>query len=194
VSLSISGAVEGPIDDAVVRRLIRDTEHEVDSIYFRNGKAGLLERLPGYNAAARLKPWLVLIDLNGDAECAASFIVEKLPSPAQQMLFRVAVRQIESWVLADREKVARFLRISQALVPRDPDSLENAKRALVNLARRSSSRAIQQDMVPTTGSARKVGVAYTARMIEFIEGAWSPDGAKSQSDSLRRCLDRLQEL
>jgi hypothetical protein len=110
------------------------------------------------------------------------------------MLFRVAVRQVESWILADRTKVAAFLRTSQSLVPRDPDALPDAKAALVHLARRSTSRTVRLDLVPTPDSARKVGVAYTARMIEFIEGAWDPIGAMANSDSLRRCVRRLQEL
>ena len=60
------------------------------------------------------------------------------------------------------------------LVPRQwkkfrPESLPHPKRALVDLARRSSVRAIREDLVPEPGSAAIVGRGYTPRMTEFIE-------------------------
>jgi hypothetical protein len=194
VSLRVSGAAEGAVDDAVLRRLLRDAGHEVDAIYAQGGKSGLLKRLQGYNAAARLRPWIVLIDLNGDAACAPEYVASTLPSPAKNMCFRVAVRQVESWLLADRQALARHLKVSQAHIPRNPDGLPNAKAALVNIARRSTGRGVREGMVPTPGSGRQVGVAYTATMIEFIEGAWKPEDASTHSNSLRRCLERLREL
>ena len=49
-------------------------------------------------------------------------------------------------------------------------------------------------MVSRPGSGRKVGPAYVARMIEFIELVWMPDDAEIRSDSLSRCLGRLRLL
>ena len=39
-------------------------------MYGKSGKGALLERLLNYNQAARFAPWLVVVDLNRDAECA----------------------------------------------------------------------------------------------------------------------------
>jgi hypothetical protein len=186
--------VEGPVDDAVVRRLVQEVGHSVGSVHIKNGKPALLEKLAGYNAAARIAPWLVLLDLNGDADCAPRFVDMHLKSPAEHMMFSVAVKQVEAWLLADRTNLARFLRVSQAKLPTDPESLTHPKRVVVDLARYSRDRRTREEMVPRPGSGRSVGPAYVARMIEFIELVWNPDGAAGQSESLRRCIARLRAL
>ncbi len=85
MSVVVSGVVEGPVDDAVVRRLLREVGHDVGPIHIKNGKPALLNKLAGYDAAARIAPWLVLVDLNGDSECAATFVERHLPSPAEHI-------------------------------------------------------------------------------------------------------------
>jgi hypothetical protein len=57
-----------------------------------------------------------------------------------------------------------------ALVPTDPERLDDPKKALIDLAKRTRVRAIRGDLVPRESSGRKVGPLYTARMIEFVEG------------------------
>ena len=66
----ISGAVEGDVDEAVVRRLILHVGAEPGPIHGKRGKGHLRRNLPGYNQAARYGPWVVLVDLDHDAECA----------------------------------------------------------------------------------------------------------------------------
>lgn len=190
----VSAAVEGVIDDAVVRRLLLETKHVPGPIHIKNGKPNVLKNLGGYNSAAKLSPWVVLLDLNGDADCAPSFIEAHLESPAKHMLLRLAVRQVEAWLLADRVRLARFLHVSQARVPRDPDFLADSKCALVDLARHSSDRRVREGLVPTAGSGIKVGPAYVAMLIDYIEHRWVPATACERSESLRRCVDRLSSL
>ena len=110
------------------------------------------------------------------------------------MCFRVAVRQIEAWLLADSERLARFLSIAIARVPVDPEALDNPKETLVNLARHSRRRDIREDMVPRPRSGRSVGAAYTSRLIEFAETQWRPEIAAERADSLRRCRIRIERL
>jgi len=61
-------------------------------------------------------------------------------------------------VLADRQRLARFLRIPMTRIPPDPEVVDHPKEFLVNLARRSRARAIREDMVPTQQSGRQVGM------------------------------------
>lgn len=190
----VAGAVEGLLDDAVLRRIVEEVGHDAGPIHIKNGKSALLEKLGGYNAAARHMPWVVLVDLNGDADCAPTFVAEHLPAPAKQMLFRVAVRQVEAWLLADVIRFARFIGVSRARLPGDPDSLANSKRAVVEIAGHSRDRRVREDLVPSAGSGRHVGPGYVARMIEFVQQAWSPEDAADRSDSLRRCLNCLSAL
>ncbi len=187
----VSGAVEGIVDEAVIRTLLAHAGREAGTIYVQGGKAKLLAKLAGFNAAARFSPWVVVVDLNGDATCAADFVSETIPAPSANMIFRVAVRQAEAWLMADRESLARYLRVSQALVPKDPEAEADAKRTMVNIARASRDRRVRQDMVPTPGGGRKTGPNYAGRLIEFATQRWRPDVAAERADSLNRCLRRL---
>jgi hypothetical protein len=74
----------------------------VGSVYGKNGKADLHKKIKGYNNAARHAPWLVLVDLD-DESCAFSLCQSWLPVPARYLCFRVAVRQVEAWLMADAE-------------------------------------------------------------------------------------------
>jgi hypothetical protein len=190
----VSGAVEGLADEAVLRRLIVEAGGEVGPIYGKAGKAHLLKQLGGYNRAAAVAPWVVLIDLDHDASCAPPFRTTCLAMPAGQMCLRVVVREIEAWLLADREHLAKYLGVSVALTPREPEGIADPKGVLVQLARRSRRRDIREDMVPRPGGGRQVGPAYSARLIEFVETRWRPGEAARHADSLRRCRERIQEL
>jgi len=191
--LPFTGAVEGPVDEVVLLRVIAEVGREIETVYVAEGKANLLRRLTGFNSAARFAPWVVLIDLNA-TECPASLRQAHLPTPSAQMVFRVAVRAVESWLLADQTRLASFLAVSGSRIPQMPDAGYDPKQSLVNIARHSRRRAIREDMVPPPGARRRVGPAYEARLIEFVlvgRSGWCPSAAAASSESLRRCLAAL---
>jgi hypothetical protein len=187
-------AVEGPTDEAVARRLIEAAGAELGAVYGKNGKANLLQRLNGYNAAARFTPWLVLMDLDRDADCAPPFRAAQLPDSAESMCFRVVVHELEGWLMADRETLARFLSVPVARLPLAPDEVLDPKRLLVDIARQARRREIREGIVPRAGSGRTVGPLYTSLLIQYAQTLWRPEVAERQSDSLRRCRVRLHEL
>lgn len=190
---TIQGAVEGLIDEAVLRRIVEHSGATAGTVYGKNGKTSLLKKLSGYNRAAQFARWVVLVDLDQES-CVVEARNQWLPDPAPYICFRIAVRETESWLLADTERIAQFLRVSPANIPRDPESIQNPKRAMVDIARKSRSKDIQADMVPRPSSGREVGPAYASRMVEFAENFWRPDEAVANSDSLDRCLRCLQKL
>lgn len=192
--LVISAAVEGDLDEAVVQKLILNAGAQPGSVYGKNGKPALLNKISGYNNAARRTPWFVLVDLNSDAECVPPLRQEWLPSPAPRLCFRVAVRQVEAWLMADAETLAAYLRVARSTIPVAPETLDNSKVAMVNLARRARRSDLQQDMVPRQGSGRPVGPAYSSRLIEYVESHWRPQIAAHRSDSLRRAMACLRRL
>lgn len=189
-----SAAVEGPTDEAVLRRVVESHGAALGVVYGKHGKDSLRKQLHHYNQAANFSPWIVLIDLDQDADCAPAARAIWLAAPAPHMHFRIAVRAIESWLLADRQSLAAFLSISEAHIPADPESLNNPKETLVNLARRSRRRAIREEMPPRPGSGRPVGPAYTSRLIEYTQLHWRPEIAMNYADSLRRLCNRLAEF
>jgi len=193
----ISSAVEGSVDEAVIKRLIAEAGGETGPIYGKNGKSQIKQRLNGYNNAAYHSPWIVLVDLNHEADCAPPMKTAWLPKPAPRMCFRIAVKEVEAWLLADRERFASFFRVRISDIPVSPESIDDPKEEVVELAKKSRSRDIRQDMVPRPGSGRKIGPAYVSRIIEFVsdrQRGWRPNHAVQSSDSLRRCLMRMREL
>jgi len=193
----ISAAVEGILDEAVLRRLMEDLGVVPGPVYGKNGKPFLLEKLNAYNRAAQYSPWIIIVDLDHDADCAPPFLRSCLPDPAPNMNFRIAVREIEAWLLADRERLAKFPSVGISRIPHDPEALNSPKSTMIDLARRSRRRDIRENMVPRPGSGRKIGPAYTSLLIEFArdtEHGWRPRTAAKSSDSLNRCIRRLEGL
>ena len=192
----VSAAVEGIVDEAVARKLIAHAGGQPGTVYGKNGKLFLRQKIKGYNNAARYTPWIVLVDLDHDADCAPPLRGEWLSDPAPKLCFRIAVREIEAWLMADSETLAAFLGVARNRVPHNPEDTDHPKEVMVNLARRSRCRAICEDMVPREGSGRPVGPAYTSRLMEYVKNRWRPEVAAQHAESLRRaiaCLARLIE-
>jgi len=193
----VSAAVEGLVDEAVVRRIIQEVGGYTGPVYGKNGKASLSHKIKGYNQAAMYRPWLVIVDLNHEVDCAPLLRATWLPDPAAYMCFRVAVRTVEAWLLADYERLSEFMNVDAGRIPKDPEKLADPKKTLVELARHSRSSVMREDMVPRSGSGRLVGPAYTSRLIEFVtnvEEGWRPPVAAECSRSLNHCLQRLRKL
>lgn len=192
----ISAGVEGIVDEAVARKLIIQAGGHPGTIYGKNGKPFLRRHINGYNSAARRLPWMVLVDLDRDWECAPPLREEWVPDPAPYLCFRVAVREIESWLIADAESLAGFMSVARSRISANPENLQEPKAEMVNLARHSRRREIREDMVPREGSRRSVGPAYTSRLVEYVEARWRPEVATRRANSLRRaitCLKRIIE-
>lgn len=192
--VSISAAVEGMVDEVVARRLVAHAGGQIGAIYGKNGKSALRNRIDGYNNAARYAAWLVLVDLDEDAQCAPLMRDMWVPDPAPNLCFRIAVREVEAWLMADAQTLARYLAVKQGGIPRDPEQLPRPKDAMVNLARASRRKSIVNDMVPGERSGRRVGRAYSSRMMEYIERYWRPDVAAERADSLSQAIHCLRML
>lgn len=193
----MSVVVEGPTDQHVAARLIAHAGGQVGRVRGRQGKAYVGARMGGYCQAARRAPWLVLIDLDDDADCPVPILDKWVPTKARYLCFRVAVREIESWLLADADALAAYLNVRRERIPAVPDRLANPKNAMISLARHSRNRRIRRDMVPLAGVGGRTGLRYAARMAEYVQGAWRPEVAALRSESLRRamaCLERIVEV
>lgn len=193
----LTAAVEGLADEVLLKRVCSFAGATVGQVYGRYGKSYILTKLNGYNHSAQFRHWVVLVDLDDDGTCAPEVLPRWLPAPSRLMRLRIAVRELEAWLLADPERIAKFLGVVVADIPADPDRVAHPKRLMVQLAQSSRRRAIREDMVPNIGSGQPVGPAYTSRMIEFIlsgESGWRPDVAAGNSDSLRRCISAISNL
>lgn len=188
-------AAEGHIDFALLRRLAHMTGFEPGEEYGKRGKPHLDMRLSAYNAAARFEPWLIARDLDQDAPCASELAKELLPEPSHLMRFRVVVRASEAWILADRQAFSDYFRIGPVHVPKNPEMLDNPKRAMLDILLRSQSRETRDATVRVSrDGARYIGAEYNSLLGDFVSVSWRPEQAAKAAPSLARALNRLIEL
>ncbi|MFN0305933.1 MAG: hypothetical protein ACKVQU_36900 [Burkholderiales bacterium] len=189
-------ATEDALSETVGRRIVDDTGSglAVCQLLRRDGFGYLRARLRNFCEIARHTPVLLLTDLD-TKECPATLIEDWSRGDAipKRLLIRVAVRQVESWLLADRDGMARLLKISVRQLPRDPDALPDAKRSLLQLAQRAP-RAIRDDLVAESGATAAQGLGYNAVLSNFVRTSWDPSQAELFSHSLARARMRVSEL
>lgn len=188
--------VEGTLEVPAALKMLQDLDLDegAPEPIDKRGRDAFWRDIGRYNQAAQVAPVFALADLERQP-CATALLAASLPSGRHpNLVLRLAVRMLESWLLAHTDALAQFLTISAALIPRDPDQEEHAKRTLVNLARRSRSRRIREDLVPEPATSAVVGKNYTPRMTEFIRNQWRPLEAQRRSPSLRRALSALQAI
>jgi hypothetical protein len=190
-----TAAVEGPSDEAVLRKIVAFAGAELGLVHGRNGKNQLLRNLTGYNYAARFDPWIVLIDLDREP-CPVIARQTWLPNASDLMCLRIAVREMEAWLLADRERFASYFAVSPDLVLLDPDSSADPKLELINIVRRSRRSAIRADVIPDHQLGQSIGPAYTARILDFVEDplGWRVDVAADRSNSLQRAINAIRAM
>jgi hypothetical protein len=187
--------VEGVIDEAVANRLLDATEHTPGVCYGKQGCGYIKKKIQGFNRAAKNIYILALLDfMDTKLSCPPEVISKWAPHLEPKMIFRIVVRELESWLLADRHNLSNFLKVNVSLVPLDPESITDPKRALINLARHSKSARIRSAFVPEANSTAQVGKLYTSEIISFIEKSWDVQAARHLAPSLDRCLKRLEEL
>lgn len=190
-SLGVNIAVEGELDEAVLTKVLTFVSIGVVNVYGKRGKNNLKENVPRYNQAAQYGGWVILVDLNNDAECPPPFINSWLPARNKNLQLRVAVRAVEAWLLAERDEIARFLAVSKQRIPLYPENEDKPKRILINIARHSRSKTIRTDIVPADVSTAIQGPGYTTRLIEFTIKYWNPERAASNAPSLGRSINSL---
>ncbi len=190
-NLTVDIAVEGDLDEAVLSKVLASVGIELRRVFGKRGKDQLRLNVRRYNKAAQHGAWVVLVDLNNDAECPPPFVASWLPHRNANLQLRVAVRAVEAWLLADQAEIARFLKVPELKVPRHPENEVNPKISLINLARRSRSKRLREDMAPRPDSAARQGPGYTSRLIEFAIRYWNPERAAKRAQSLARSLNSL---
>lgn len=196
--MQVTLAVEDAPSRAVARRLV-DEYLPLANIFEEFVAGGSIEsRIPGLNQRALyLGPVLALADLDRPMSCPAALVGQYIRglTIAPKMLIRVAVLEIESWLLADREGIAGWLAVSANVVSRSPESLNDPKRTLVELANRSRNRYLREAIAPRhiLGTSR-TGPDYNDTLEEFVTQHWNPEVARRNSPSLDRAITRIAEL
>ena len=157
-----------------------------------NGK--IKRQINAYNMAAKHGYYFIITDLDDDFNCAPSLIRDWFPGQLnKQLLFRVAVHEIESWLLADRENFASFFSVSHDLVPVKPDNESDPKSTVIALARKSRKREIRESIIPVDDYA-SIGPGYNIQFQFFIQNKWNIDSARKNSPSLDKAIIMLGKI
>lgn len=185
--------VEDELSEAALRKLIdySGREFTIHRVLRMGGFGQIKSRVQQFKNASHATPHIVLTDLDQYA-CAPELLTDwganTLPSA---LLFRVAIREIEAWLLADRIGIAEYLTIPLTKIPLRPEDEPDPKRTLMNLARRSRKKRLTEEIVPAIGSRNSVGPLYNLRMGEFVRNVWNVPRAIENSIQLDRTLERI---
>jgi hypothetical protein len=194
--IPVNIAVEDALSEAVLRRIVTaaNRQYTIGVAYSRGGYGYLKRIVPGLNNAARGTPFVLLTDLD-KGECPAALIAEWLSNPKHHnFLFRVAVREVEAWVIADRPGFAKYLSVKEAIIPEDVDALPDPKSTLLSIVEKCHKRDLRLDLLPRKGSTSSIGPNYNGRMVEFVRSRWNVTEAEQRSPSLARTLRVLQQF
>ena len=162
-------------------------------VYSRGGHGYIKKNIGGFNNAAKATPFLVMTDLDTE-DCAPGLIEKWLNKRTLQpnLLFRVAIKEVEAWLLAHRRAFAEFVGVRDGLVPRNVEQIADPKRKLIDIVRTSRRKRIREDIVPPQGSTREQGPDYNGRLVRFVDDHWNPRDCANVSRSLEKaihCID-----
>lgn len=195
IGARVTLAAEGNLDLAVLRRLIGDAGFTPGAEYGRRGKAQIDARINQYNKAARHAPWIVLRDLDRDSNCAGELATRLLKEPSELMIFRIAVREVEAWLLADADRFAQTFKVTLGAIPKQPEGLLRPKAQLLDIVAKSSSRDVKLAMViRSTNGSLAIGPEYNALLEDFASTTWKPAIAAKYAPSLAKARLRIREL
>lgn len=194
--ITVGLITEGTLDEQVLRQLIAQNAQHLQAgvCYGKRGRDWLGTHLVKFNQASISWPYISLGDLERD-ECPSTVLRNWYPHGKNpNMLSRIAVPMVESWLLADRNALAQFLGIAVHHIPQSPDNENDPKVVMVNLARRSRLRAIKDDMVPPRYSSGRIGKNYVGRLADFVRHHWQSTRAASHSPSLERSIRAINQF
>jgi len=110
-------------------------------------------------------PVFMLTDQDAPSQCPPQLVQAWTKGERNSKFFlRVAVMEVESWVMADRRGFADFLSIPVNRIPENTDVILQPKEFLVSLARLSKKTRLRQEIVPLPGATSKVGPEYNSRL------------------------------
>lgn len=192
-------AAEGPTDIAALRKLLEMAGLQPGPVYMgdgtaRRGKHNLDARIGNYAKAARIgTPIAILRDLDDDAPCAGDLVRKLAREWPRLLFFRIAIVELEAWLVAERDAFAKHIGVSAGHLPREPEKAGRIRPTILCAATHSKIRDVRDGFPPAEGSGLAFGPEYVPYLTRFIRDIWSPTRAAGNAPSLARALVRLAE-
>lgn len=193
--MEIGLLIEGNLDEVVASALLQRAALTKGTVYGKRGWRYIRDKAQGFNNASVGYPILAIVDFMDTGEdCAPSIRQDWIQNQHENMLFRVAIPEIESWLLADQSGFADFLGIRRHLVPERPDTVADAKSQVMQLASRSRYRSRREAIVPKAGYSSREGPLYTSELSIFVNNNWDIEAALVRSPSLQSAVKNVEEM
>ncbi len=193
--IEVALATEDAVSEAIGLRLLAElpTRIRPNLSLGKKGSGYLRSGMHKWRQLAQRQVVLILTDLDRVA-CPVAlredwFGTAKVPV---DLMLRIAVREVESWILADHE-ACRNLFGQKGKLPTDPDGLADPKGHLLQLAKQAP-RAIKADLLKISGAVASQGIGYNNLLVRWVHSSWSPVRAAERSPSLKRTRSRLHQM
>lgn len=169
--------------------------YAIGAVFKRGGFGYLKKQCEAFNNMAKACPVLMLTDLD-NRPCAPALVGEWLKRPRHpDFLLRVAVREVEAWLLASNVSLAKFLGLKRDKMTGNPESLSDPKAEFLKMALGSPRRDIRDALVQRDRQgALRQGPAYNSTLADFVTQHWDVPTAAQKCPSLQRLLDSLENL
>jgi len=190
---SLNIVIEDVLSEAVMQRILASAGYAGNATYrITRGNGKIKTSIDKFKAASRIIPHIVLTDLDR-FPCPPALLnawnVGELPP---SMLLRIAVREVESWLLADRQGIASFLGTAEEKIPFFPERLDDPKQALFSVVRKSRKRRLIEEIVPLPGA--HIGPLYNEHLGCFALRHWNLEAAVENAPSLARNISRISNF
>lgn len=191
-------AVEDELSEWVTRRALsaRPADYAIGAVFSEGGFGYLKKRAAAFNNAAKGCPFLLLTDLDR-CPCPPQLIEEWLGRPKHpHLLLRVAVREVESWLLGDAAGFSAFLGLRTTFDLDNPEQLVDPKQELLKLAIKSPRRSIREALTWKDDSTGRLsqGPDYNATLAKFVTADWNIKKARKACHSFDRLFLALERL
>ena len=183
--------VEDILQEIIIRKLLKTYRNDIQIVSV-SGKCGNLyirDNIRTFNEASKFLPHIVLTDLDRKI-CAPQLKQEWINFETHKnILFRIAEKEIDAWILSDREAFATWMNISVNKIPSNTQEIEDPKQFIINLAHKSKKKEMK-DIIPQ-GTAIQ-GPGYNILLQRFIVERWDAENAANCNASLKKTINRLK--
>lgn len=191
--ISINLVYEDELQKAVMLRILAmfGEKFYPGTFFPGNGFGYIKKRIHNFHEASKIMPYFILTDLD-TAPCAPLKIQTWLTGDKNpNLIFRIAVTEVESWVYADIVNFPKQFRC-QYTIPNGADATEDGKKFLFTIIKKTAPKIIQEEILPEIGTSAKIGKGYNLVLCNFVARYWDPHIARLHSKSLHRAIVALE--
>ncbi|MFE8047574.1 DUF4276 family protein [Brenneria goodwinii] len=195
--INITIATEDVLSESIISKILSNAgKFKIVMSLGKQGCGYLINKLNNFNNLAKTCVVLVVIDLdnNKSHDEYIEKITKSISKIDKNLVFSVPIKEVESWILADKSGLSKFLNISENKIDRDPDTVADPKEKIIYLAKNCKNRSAKNGIPPKPKEISKVGLSYNTVLVDFVNNHWSIERASNNSPSLRRTLELVDSI